>query len=152
MKVFIQSQSGEDGPYSPPELRVLLKQGKILGDQRCRVDGSTETKLLREQFPEFPEASMDPEEEAREKRWAQRRAKRTRHMVGGALLFVTGIVALFGIRPWKAFLMVISGFVIFVNGCLQNPDGRRKGRERRNGWDNSRRMEAEQTGPRNYDY
>jgi hypothetical protein len=152
MKVFIQSQSGEDGPFSPPELRVLLIQGKILGDQRCRVDGSVETKLIREQFPEFVEASLDPEEEAREKRRAQRRTKRTRNMVGGALLFVAGLIALFGIRPWKAFIMVISGFVIFVNGCLQNPDGRRNGREKRNRWDGSRRMEAERTGPRTYDY
>jgi hypothetical protein len=152
MKVFIQSQSGEDGPFSPPELRRLFEQGKILGHQRCRVDGSIETKLLTEQFPEFAEAQMDPEEDAREKRRAQRRSKRIRNMVGGALLFVAGLICLFGIRPWKAFIMVISGFVIFVNGCLQNPDGHRKGREGRNRWDGSRRMEAERSGPRTYDY
>ena len=153
MKVFIQSQSGEDGPFSPPELRRLFEQGKILGDQLCRIDGSTEMKPLIERFPEFVTEYFDPEEDAREKRWAQRKKKRIRFLVGGSLLFVTGIVFLFTPSPLNGVFMVICGFFLFVHGCIQNPDGHRRPREGRKGWDaSSRREEAQRSVPRSYDY
>ena len=153
MKVFVQSQNGEGGPFSPLELRRLFEQGKLVEDQLCRVDGAAEKKPLIQLFPEFATENVDPEEEAREKRRAQRRKKRIRGMVGGALLFVTGLVFLFTPRPLKGVIMVVSGFVLFVYGCLQNPDGRRRAREGRNRWDgSSRRDEAQRSIPRNYDY
>src|SRR5688572_2606295 len=123
MKVFVQSQNGEDGPFSLPELRRLFEEGKLDVDQLCRVDGASEQKALRLQFPEFATAMRDPEEEAWTKRRAQRRSKRIQSMAAGALLFVTGIACLFVLRPWKGVIMVVCGFVFFVNGCLMMSDG-----------------------------
>ena len=152
MKVFVQSQNGEDGPFSPPELRQLFEAGKLRSDQFCRVDGAAEMKPISQQFPELTAEQIDWEEEGREKRRAERQRKRIRNMTGGVLLFVVGIALLFFVRPGKGIIVAVSGFILFVNGCLQSPSGRRPVREGRNRWDDSRRQDAERTAPRTNDY
>ena len=152
MKVFVQSQNGEDGPFSPPELRQLFETGKLRGDQFCRVDGAAEVKPISQQFPELTAEQIDPEEEAYARRRKQRQRKRIRNITGGALLFVVGIALLFFVRPGKGIFVAASGFILFVNGCLQTPGGRRPVREGRNRWDDSRRQDAVRTTPRTYDY